>query len=255
MFILILTVLILCIFFLGASVFSFLNVVAWRLPRHMNFMTGRSICPSCGHTLSAMDLIPVFGYLLRRGRCHYCHAKISSRHVWTELLGGLAAVAVFAVYPLNPLLALTVFSFLSLLFLITVVDGQTMEIPNGFTVAVLIAGLICGVVFPQIGWLDRLIGAFCVSVPLLLITLLVPGAFGGGDIKLMAAGGVFLGWKLCLTAGFLAILAGGAYGGWLLVTKRASKGAHFAFGPFLCAGMLLAWFFGDSLIQWYISLF
>lgn len=255
MFALIVTILAVCIFFFGASVFSFLNVVAWRLPRQMNFVTGRSVCPSCKHVLSAVDMIPVFGYLLRRGRCHYCSVRISPRHFGTELLGGAAALAVFAVYPVQPLQALIVFIFLALLFLVAVVDAQTMEIPNGFSLALLAVGLLSGLLFVQIGWLERLIGAFCVSVPLFLITLLVPGAFGGGDMKLMAAGGVFLGWKLCLTAGFLAIVTGGAYGGWLLLTKKAVKGAHFAFGPFLCAGMLLAWFFGNPLLQWYISLF
>jgi len=92
---------------------------------------------------------------------------------------------------------------------------------------------------------------FCVSVPLLLLTLLIPGAFGGGDIKLMAACGFFLGWKLNLIALAIGIFTGGIWGIWLLATKKKERKEHFAFGPFLCVGVVCAWFLGERLLDWY----
>ena len=95
----------------------------------------------------------------------------------------------------------------------------------------------------------------CVSLPLYLLTIPVPGAFGGGDIRLTAACGIFLGWKLNLLALFLAVMGGGIYGMWLLATKRKGKKDHFAFGPFLCVGMAIAMFAGENILNWYLGFF
>ena len=97
---------------------------------------------------------------------------------------------------------------------------------------------------PGISLLARLAGALCVSVPMLVLAVLIPGAFGGGDIKLMAACGLFLGWKITLVSTALAILFGGIYGCYLLAAKKADRKAHFAFGPFLCIGMAIGLLYG-----------
>lgn len=95
---------------------------------------------------------------------------------------------------------------------------------------------------------------FSVSLPLFAITLAVPGAFGGGDIKLMAVIGFFLGWKMSLTAFMLAVFSGGIYGIGLLLSKKKGAKEHFAFGPFLCAGTALTLFVGEWLLSWYLSI-
>ena len=105
------------------------------------------------------------------------------------------------------------------------------------------------------GLVERLVGAFCVSVPMLVLTMLIPGAFGGGDIKLMAACGLFLGWKCTLVSTFLGFLFGGIWAAGLLLTGKAERKEHFAFGPFLCLGMGIGLIYGQTLINWYVGLF
>ena len=101
---------------------------------------------------------------------------------------------------------------------------------------------------------SRLIGMICISLPLYLIVLFIPEGFGGGDIKLMAVIGFFLGWKMSLTAFMLAVFSGGIYGIGLLFSKKKGAKEHFAFGPFLCAGTALTLFVGERLLSWYLSI-
>ncbi|MBU9745965.1 prepilin peptidase [Lachnospiraceae bacterium ASD3451] len=254
------TIIAILIFLFGASLFSFLNVVIYRVPRKISFVGGRSFCPDCRHTLGAPDMFPVLSYLFLRGKCRYCKAHISLRYPLVEILGGLSSLLCMAVYIdwegdlwKGFLRFLTAFALLAVLTVVAFVDWDTMEIPNGFVLAAAVCGLVSFFAFPETGLLERLIGVFAVSVPLLLITLLVPGAFGGGDIKLMAACGLYLGWKLCLTAFVAAVLTGGIYGAYLLLSRKKGRKDHFAFGPFLCAGVVFAMFCGQMLIDWYLQ--
>lgn len=203
-------------FLLGAALFSFMNVVAWRLPRGKNPLTGRSFCPQCGAALTAGDLVPVFSWLFLRGRCRHCRAPIPVRYLLVELLGGVLALGCRWRFG-------TAYTLGEGLF------GMRWQ------------GLLAG----------ALIGMVCISVPMLLLCLAIPGAFGGGDIKLMAAAGLFLGWQHTLLAMFFGILGGGFYGMYLLAARKADKKDHFAFGPFLCVGIVLALLFGDPVLAWY----
>lgn len=143
---------------------------------------------------------------------------------------------------------------IGLLIAISIVDIKTMEIPNGFVLSMLICGIISIGLFPQISILSRAIGLFSVSFPLAVITFIVPGAFGGGDIKLMAVVGVLLGWKMNLVSLLLGIFFGGIYGIYLLAGKKKDRKDHFAFGPFLCAGIVIAMFAGEQLVAWYMGM-
>ena len=222
-------------FLLGAALFSFMNVVAWRLPRGMDPLKGRSVCPQCGHTLGAPDLVPVFSWLFLRGRCRHCGAHIPARYLLVELLGGVLALGCTWRY------------------------GAAYALPGGLfgmSWAALLALAVCGavsVLLSPADWLPHVIGALCVSVPMFLLCLVIDGAFGGGDIKLMAAAGLFLGWQNTLLAMFFGIVFGGMYGIYLLATKKAGKKDHFAFGPFLCAGIVIAMLFGGPVLEWYCA--
>ena len=242
------------IFILGSCIFSFLNVVIYRLPRKLDFVSGRSMCPACEHTLGAFDMIPVFGWVFLRGKCRYCGAKVNVRYPAVELLGGVLGVLCLHHYGMD-LRAVVAFLFLCILTVVSFIDLDTMEIPFPLVVWAAVTGVLSGFFFQEISWLERGIGMICVSLPLYLLTLLVPGAFGGGDIKLTAACGIFLGWKLNLLALFLAVMGGGIYGMWLLAAKRKGKKDHFAFGPFLCAGMAAAMFAGENILNWYLGFF
>ena len=137
---------------------------------------------------------------------------------------------------------------------ITLVDIDTMEIPNGLILILLIpaVGLIlCGAT----PWYESVIGFFVISVPMLLLTLAIPGAFGGGDIKLVAVCGLAMGWRLALVGTFIALVTGGGYGIYMLAAKKKSRSDHFAFGPFLALGFVTAMLIGEKLLVWYLSLF
>ena len=151
---------------------------------------------------------------------------------------------------MNNFQIITVISLLALLLMIAWCDQRTMTISNGLVIACMAPAVLAVFAFPKVTIESRLLGFFVVSVPLFLVTLLVPGAFGGGDIKLMAVLGFFLGWKRCLMAFVLAVLMGGIYGIVFLVLKKKNKKAHFAFGPFLCAGTIVVIFAGETLLSW-----
>lgn len=242
------------IFFTGTCIFSFLNVIVYRVPKKISFIKGHSVCPCCGHKLGAPDLIPVFSYIFLRGKCRYCKASFGSRDTWVELLGGILALVCAHHYE-NMGTALTAFAFFSVLTVVTFLDIDTMEIEDSCWMAVA-ALTVCAVfTMPGVSFAERAVGLFAVSVPMLLMTLAVEGAFGGGDIKLMAACGLFMGAKLVLISTALAILFGGGYGIYLLAAHKKERRDHFAFGPFLCLGMLLGLLYGERLFQWYTGLF
>lgn len=238
----------------GMCIFSFLNVVIYRVPQHMNFVTGRSHCTHCGHVLSGLDMIPVISWICLRGKCRYCKAPVSARYTVVELLGGALALLCAYQYGIR-WKALIVFTFFAVLTVVAFVDADTMEIPNGFVIAAAVVGVISIFAFPEIGIVSRLIGIVCVSVPMLLLAMFIAGGFGGGDIKLMAACGIFMGWKISLIAMFFAVLAGGAYGVILMARKKAGRKSQFAFGPFLCVGMAAAFLWGEKILDWYLSMY
>lgn len=240
------------VFFTGTCVFSFLNVIVYRVPRQMSFIKGFSICPACRHRLGAADLIPVCSYIFLRGKCRYCKTAIGSRDTLIEVLGGVAALLCVWKFE-NYGTALTVFAFFCVLTVVAFLDIDTMEIADGCHVAIVVIAGISVFTMPDITIPDRIIGAVCVSIPLLLMTLAVAGAFGGGDIKLMAACGLFLGWKMTLVSTALAIFLGGGYGCYLLITKKKDRKDYFAFGPFLCMGMAVGVLYGRLIIDWYLS--
>lgn len=249
-------------FMAGAALFSFMNVVAWRLPRGLPVLKSRSACPACGATLTALDLVPVLSWLCLRGRCRHCGAPVAARYLLTEVFGGVLALCCvwrFGADYTAPFgfswAALGVLVLLGVLGAITLIDAATQTIPDELNLAAGIVGLLLALAMPEISLLQRGIGALCISVPMLLLCLVIPGAFGGGDIKLMFAAGLALGWKNTLLATFLAVLAGGGYAIWLLASKQKGRRDHFAFGPFLCAGIAAALFFGDALLGWYLQFF
>ena len=184
---------------------------------------------------------------------NFLKKRIKKNYIIIALCGGLSSILVYHFYINWPTLV-TLYIFLVLLTIISVVDNATMEIPNIFVLATFVLGAFSIFTMPGTSLPSRILGMFIVSVPLLLITLLVPGAFGGGDIKLMAACGLFLGTKLTLLSFAFAVLTGGLYGIWLLVMKKKSGKEHFAFGPFLCLGMAAALFIGDRVWDWYAGL-
>ena len=239
-------------FMLGASFFSFLNVVVWRLPRGESVVHGRSRCPRCGRTLAAPEMIPCVSYLALRGRCRSCGNRIPVRDFWVELLGGAGALLCLLRTEGDLLRSGLFFAVLFILMTVALLDWDTMEIPDRFHVLLILCAACHGALFPETGITERLLGCLCVSVPMLVIALVIPGGFGGGDIKLMFALGLLLGWKGTLLAAFLGILSGGAWCG-VLLAKGQGRKAQFPFGPFLCLGGGVSLLFSKEILAWYTA--
>lgn len=133
-------------------------------------------------------------------------------------------------------------------------DIKKMEIKDGCHAAIVLLAAAAMLLDRNTGTASRLLGALCVSAPMLALSLLIPGAFGGGDIKLMAAAGLFLGWKSTVISAVLAVFAAGAYGLYIRMIKKAGRGQCFPFGPFLCAGMAAAVLWGKELWEFWLKL-
>ena len=146
----------------------------------------------------------------------------------------------------------TIFLFYTILITVTFLDIDRMEIPDVCSAAMGILAVISIFSVPEISLLSRIIGIFSVSIPMLLLAMVIPGAIGGGDVKLMAAGGLFLGWKWTLLSGIIAVLSAGIYSILLLLSKKAAGKDYFPLGPFLCLGMASALPFGQSIIKWFL---
>ncbi len=245
-------------FAMGACVFSFFNVVIYRLPKGESVVWGRSCCPSCGKALTAKELIPCVSYLIQGRKCRGCGGRISVRYFLVEFAGGIffnfcGSYFGYGTWGLLSLKGSFAFLYLGILTMVAFIDWDTRIIYNRFHIMIGLLGLTALWLFPGHGIWDRLIGAAAVSVPMLLLALAIEGAFGGGDIKLMAVSGFLLGWKAVLAAMFIGLLAAGVYCVWMLAGKKLSRKDAFAFGPFLALGLGIAFFWGDLLVLWYLS--
>ena len=144
-----------------------------------------------------------------------------------------------------------------LLARIAYIDYKTMKIPDKLNLALGICGLVSCIQNTDVGLADRIIGFLIISVPMYFLCLIIPEAFGGGDIKLAAVMGFYLGWKRTLAGAYLSFIFGGLQAMILLIRKKQQKGktSHMAFGPALSLGMWVAMVWGNELIGWYFGLF
>lgn len=241
-------------FLLGICIASFINVVIWRVPQGLSVAKGRSYCPTCNHQLAWYDLFPVLSYILLKGKCRYCSAKIPYRDTLVEIVGGIIAIICFHHFMFT-WDTLIVFSIFMILLAITIIDFDTMTIPNGLIIALIIPVGMMTVLHQDISLLTRIIGFFIISLPMYLLMMIIPDCFGGGDLKLIAVCGFLLGWQNTLLAGFISVILGGIYAIYLLMSGKAKKGAHIAFGPYLAIGIAIALLYGNEIIKFYLSLF
>lgn len=245
-------------FIFGTCMFSFLTVVVYRLPKGESLVYGRSHCPGCGKALSAGELIPCVSYLVQRGKCLGCGMRISRQYFLIECLGGTAFVLCSACFGSGEsgflsLRGWIAFIYMGILTVVAFIDWNTKIIYDRFHIFIVLLGIAAMWVFPEYEFTDRLIGAMIVSVPMLALALLIPGAFGGGDIKLMAASGWLLGWRAMIPAIFIGILSGGIYCIWMLARKKITRKDRFAFGPFLAIGLAASCLYGEQMLKWYLS--
>ena len=252
------------IFLLGIAIGSFLNCVIYRLENGQSFLKGRSFCPHCKHRLSWQDLIPLLSFLILRGKCRYCQQKISLQYPLVELATGLLFVSIFN-FQLLPTLSLfitTLYLFItsSFLIIIFVYDLKHYIIPDKIIYPAIILALIFNFQFlisKQFSIFNpSILSAFGAAAFFLAIVLISRGRWMGmGDVKLAAFMGLFLGFPNILVALFLAFFIGAAIGIGLIILGKKTLKSEVPFGPFLVAGTFIALFFGQNLVNWYLSLF
>lgn len=239
---------------LGLVVGSFLNVVVARLPHRRSLWGPRSACPACGAAIAWHDNIPVLSFVALRGRCRACEAPIAWRYPLIEALTAGTFALAHLVLGLSPALVPALL-LLAALIAITFIDLEHQLIPDAITLPGVVTGLVANVATGAVPWLDSVIGAIVAGGVFFAIIVASGGGMGGGDMKLGAMLGSFLGWQLTIVALFLAVVAGG--GGALAVLSTGKKGRKdpIPFGPFLALGGAAALLWGRSLMAWYFDVF
>src|SRR5579864_6862881 len=236
----------------GAVIGSFLNVVAYRLPRRESLVTPASRCPNCEAPIKPYDNVPVFGWLLLRGRCRACRAPISPRYPAVEALTAALAVAVVlarhSVHDIALGLVLVV-----VLVPVALIDLEHRIIPNKITGPAAIAALGIGLATRPSGVPEQLIAAAAAGGFLLVFALAYPRGMGMGDVKLAAVLGLFLGRSVGVAL-MAAVLAATLVGAIIMARRGVEQGRKTAvpFGPFLAFGAVVALLFGPSLVHWYL---
>ena len=235
----------------GITIGSFLNVCIYRLPLGESIVTAPSHCMICGRKLRWYDMVPVFSWLVLGGKCRNCKSEISVQYPIIEGVNGILYVVICVVNGL--VWSSVVYCFMaSALLVLSVIDWRTYEIPFCLNVFLFVLG-VAVVVLDRGNLVDHLIGMVCVS-GLLEVLYLVSGgrAIGGGDIKLMFACGLILGWERIILAFLLGCVIGSVVH--TVRIKVSKAGRMLAMGPYLSAGVLLAALWGDAWINWYLSL-
>jgi leader peptidase (prepilin peptidase)/N-methyltransferase len=245
-------------FVLGAVIGSFLNVCIWRLPLGESIVYPPSHCPACNTQIRTRDNIPLLGYLWLRGRCHSCGARISLRYPSVELLTGLAAVVLLDHFGLSPTLA-TYALFVGALIVITFIDIDHQIIPDVISLPGIVLGVVCSALGDGVPLLDSALGVLLGGGLLYLVAFGYHAwtgreGMGGGDIKLLAMIGAFLGWRGVLVTLLLGSFTGALVGIVLIVARGGDSRLPIPFGPFLALGAVCALFFGDTLIRWYLQI-
>ena len=255
---------ILLVAILGASIGSFLNVVVYRLPAGISLSHPPSRCPHCLTPLRKRENVPIFGWLMLKGKCAHCGAPISPRYPMVETLVMVLFLATFLFFGFS-LQTIGYWIFISFLLALALIDLDTLTLSN----RLMKSGLLIGLAFQTtIATVDGsgqssiwgfLWAVFSAVFGLWLLDVVTwigrlcfgPNAMGGGDAKLFAMIGAWLGWKLMLMSGFLACLAGVIFGLGAIALNRLKRGNPMPFGPFLALGAVVSVFYGEFLVSGY----
>src|SRR4051812_16958649 len=240
----------------GLLIGSFLNVVAWRLPRGESLIKPRSKCPGCGTQLKAYDNIPVFSWLVLRGKCRGCGEKISARYPVVEAI--TAALYVFVVALKFDDVEQMVLGLVLVTFLvpIAVIDLDVKKIPNKLTAPAAVLAVVLGAVLAPSELPEQLAAGAGALLFFLLPTLIHQKGMGMGDVKLVGVLGLYLG-RAVVPAVFIALVLGVVVGAAVIASKGVSNGRRtkVPFGPFLAIGALIAFFVGNDLMDSYLDRF
>ncbi|MFH1701465.1 MAG: A24 family peptidase [Candidatus Zixiibacteriota bacterium] len=244
----------------GLSIGSFTNVLIYRLPRKMPLVFSRSICPNCRMPIPFYCNIPVLSYILLLGRCKICRHPISPRYPLVEILNAAAYILLYYLNGWSPQLPIHCF-LASSLIVIFFIDLEFQIIPDAITIPGMIIGLASAVFVSNLGILNSIIGFLVGGLSLLAIAylgewLFKKEAMGGGDIKMAAMLGAFVGWQKVIL-----IFFGGAVIGmlvsivWMLISRKIRHERVIPFGPFLALAAFIIIIYGEQILEYYIKTF
>ena len=248
------------IFMIGLVIGSFSNVCIYRLPRNESVIFPASHCPSCNQSIKWYDNIPLLSYLILKGKCRFCQNKISAQYPLVEFLTGYIYLVLFLLYGLQ-LKTFIYMLFCSALIIITFIDLKEQIIPDVISLPFIALGFLFSFFLKDISPIDSLLGILSGGGSLLLVAaagsyLFKKEAMGGGDIKLAAMVGAFLGWQLALLSLFLGFFFGAICGVIVLIKnkEKSEQSDAVPFGPFIALGTVIALFFGQAILKWYFML-
>ncbi|MFE8696886.1 prepilin peptidase [Cytobacillus sp. FJAT-53684] len=241
-------------FIYGIVLGSFFNVVGLRVPMKESIVKPRSHCPKCNHTLGPLELIPVISFLIQGGKCRCCKAPVSPLYAIVELMTGLLFMAAPLIIGWSFELIIA-WTLISLMIIIFVSDYKYMLIPDKILLVFAIIFIGERIFLPLSPWWDSVAGAAVGFTLLLFIAVISKGGMGGGDIKLFAVIGIVLGVKLVLLSFFFATLFGALFGIIGMLLGKVKKGKPMAFGPYIGLGTLVAYFYGERILEWYLYSF
>lgn len=249
---------------LGLAVGSFLNVVIWRLPRGESLSHPASACPNCGHGIRWYDNVPVLSWILLRGRCRDCQARISLRYPLVEL----GTAVVFGTIAIRFTEESTIWALSAYLYLgaigvaLALIDIDTHRLPNAlvlpsYAVAVVLLTVASAGAGDWAALLRAVAGGAILFCFYFVLAMVVPRGMGFGDVKLAGVLGLYLGWlgwgSLAVGA-FAAFVLGGVFSAALLIARRVRRGSGIPFGPWMIGGALVAVFYGEPIANGYLAL-
>lgn len=245
----------------GLAIGSFLNVCIYRIPRSISIIIPSSRCPKCNTPIKVTDNIPLISFILLKGKCRFCKNPIPFRYPLVEFLNALLYVSIISVYGIH-LHTLFFFLLSSSLIVITFIDIDFQIIPDRITLIGIPVGLIAGSLilpdpfsrFIPLGFKASIIGFLTGGILFFTIALISKGGMGGGDIKLMAMIGSFMGWKSVLLTTFIGSLTGAIVGIFLILFKGKGRKTKIPFGPFLSLGAITTLLFGKEILKFYLNI-
>ena len=248
---------IILIFILGLIVGSFSNVCIYRIPRNESIIYPVSHCPKCRSSILPKDNIPLISYILLKGRCRNCKSKISIQYPMVELITGLIYLIIYLTYGLS-IQSLIYIILSSALTIIAFIDLNEQIVPDVISLPGIVIGFIISFFVPYISFINSALGVV-VGGGIILITGLAGSvifkkeAMGGGDVKLAAMIGAFLGWRYIVISLFLGFFLGALAGIILIISKIKSREDVVPFGPFIVLGSFFTLLWGEKIITWYIG--
>ncbi len=248
---------IILIFILGLIVGSFSNVCIYRIPRNESIIYPASHCPKCRSNISPKDNIPLLSYILLKGRCRNCKSKIAIQYPIVEFLTGLIYLIIYLIYGLS-IQSLIYIILSSALVIIAFIDLNEQIVPDVISLPGIIIGFILSFFVPYISFINSALGVFVGGGIILVIGLagsviFKKEAMGGGDVKLAAMIGAFLGWRYIIISLFLGFFLGALAGIILILSKIKSREDVVPFGPFIVLGSFITLLWGEKIISWYIG--